>query len=105
MFEKNVEAILREAIERGDFDDLPGKGKPINLRAYFDTPEEVRLAYAILKNARILPEEAALLGEINALKEARRNCADSDAAARLDRSIADRLLAYHLLCERRKRNP
>lgn len=102
MFEKNVEAILREAIERGDFDDLPGKGKPIDLRAYFDTPEEVRLAYAILKNARILPEEAVLLGEINALKETRQNCTDPEAAARLDRSIADRLLAYHLLRERRK---
>lgn len=26
-----VEDIIREALERGDFDNLPGKGKPLNL--------------------------------------------------------------------------
>jgi DnaJ homolog subfamily C member 28 len=26
-----VEDIIREAMERGDFDNLPGKGKPLNL--------------------------------------------------------------------------
>ena len=26
-----VEDVIREAIERGDFDNLPGKGKPLNL--------------------------------------------------------------------------
>ncbi len=28
-FESHVDRLLREAMERGDFDDLPGKGKPI----------------------------------------------------------------------------
>ena len=27
-----VEDIIREAMERGDFDNLPGKGKPLDLR-------------------------------------------------------------------------
>ncbi|HET9589851.1 MAG TPA: DUF1992 domain-containing protein [Anaerolineales bacterium] len=43
-FDKAVEAMIKEAMERGEFDDLPGKGKPIDLSAYFDTPEEVRMA-------------------------------------------------------------
>ena len=33
-FDKSIEAIIREAMERGEFDDLPGKGKPIDLSAY-----------------------------------------------------------------------
>ncbi len=27
--EKHVDRLIREAMERGEFDDLPGKGKPI----------------------------------------------------------------------------
>ncbi len=26
-----IEDIIREAMERGDFDNLPGKGRPLNL--------------------------------------------------------------------------
>ena len=33
--EKAVEAIIKEAQERGDFDNLKGKGKPIDLRKCF----------------------------------------------------------------------
>ena len=43
--EKAVEAIIKEAQERGDFDNLKGKGKPIDLTAYFETPEDVRTTY------------------------------------------------------------
>ena len=28
-FESPVDRTIREAVERGDFDDLPGKGKPL----------------------------------------------------------------------------
>jgi len=30
-FERIVEALIKEALERGEFDNLPGKGKPIDL--------------------------------------------------------------------------
>ena len=50
-FDKAVEAIIQEAMQRGDFDNLRGKGQPLDLSAYFDTPEDVRMAYSILKNA------------------------------------------------------
>ena len=47
-FEKIVEALIKEAQERGDFDNLKGKGQPIDLNAYFETPEDMRLAYSAL---------------------------------------------------------
>ena len=68
-FDKAVESIIKEAMERGEFDNLPGKGKPIDLTAYFDTPEEVRVAYAMLKNAGMAPREVELLKEIAELKQ------------------------------------
>ncbi len=43
-FDQIVEALIREAQERGEFDNLSGKGKPIDLTSYFETPEDVRVA-------------------------------------------------------------
>jgi len=99
--EKVVEAIIREAMARGEFDDLPGKGKPIDLSAYFDTPEEVRVAYSILKNAEVLPEEAELLKEIATLKEELDTCTDESKRKKIRKAIDDRLLRYNVMMESR----
>jgi DnaJ homologue, subfamily C, member 28, conserved domain len=48
-FERIVEAMIKEAMERGEFDNLPGKGKPIALTEYFEPPEEVRVANSVLR--------------------------------------------------------
>ncbi|RPH57254.1 MAG: DUF1992 domain-containing protein, partial [Chloroflexi bacterium] len=61
---KSIDEIIREAMQRGEFDHLPKTGQPLNLDDYFNTPEDLRLAYSLLKNANFLPEEAALLKEI-----------------------------------------
>ncbi len=53
--EKGIEAIIREAMERGEFNDLPGEGKPIDLSVYFNTPQDVRLVFSLLKNAGNTP--------------------------------------------------
>ena len=59
--ESFIEAQIKKAMAEGQFDDLPGKGKPIDLKAYFDTPEHLRMAYSILKKADFVPEEVQLL--------------------------------------------
>lgn len=35
-WESPVDRLIREAMEAGKFDDLPGKGKPVNLDGGFD---------------------------------------------------------------------
>ena len=67
-FDKIVEALIKEAQARGEFDNLPGEGKPIDLTAYFETPEEVRLAQSLLKNAGMISPEVQLLKEIAELR-------------------------------------
>lgn len=99
---KAVDALIEEAMRRGEFDHLPGAGKPLDLSAYFDTPEEVRLAYSILKNADLLPREAELLKEIAILKEELEACTDDPRRKKLRRAIENRLLNYRILTERRK---
>ena len=55
-FQKNVDEKIKEAIARGEFDNLPGKGKPLDPDAYFATPEHLKMGYSILKSADIIPE-------------------------------------------------
>ena len=99
----NVEEIIRNAMERGEFDNLAGAGKPIDLSAYFDTPEEIRLAYSVLKGADILPQEAELLKEIAALKDAAEGEKDLAKRARLLKQAEGNRLEFNLMLERQKR--
>ena len=54
-WEKWIDQQIREAQERGEFDNLPGKGKPLDL-----TPNpyarEQELAFKILKDAGYAPD-------------------------------------------------
>ena len=63
-FEKIVEERIRRAFENGEFDDLSGAGEPLALEDDSCVPEELRLAYKILKNAECLPPEIELRKEI-----------------------------------------
>src|SRR5919197_5833939 len=49
-----AEARIAEAIERGDFDDLPGKGRPLELEDLSRLPADMRLSYKILRNAEVV---------------------------------------------------
>lgn len=56
-FDLVVEEKIREAIRQGAFDDLPGAGKPLVLDDDRMVPEDLRMAYRILKNAGFVPPE------------------------------------------------
>jgi len=101
--EKAVEAIIREAQERGDFDNLKGKGQPIDLSAYFETPEDLRMAYSMLKNAGIAATEVDLLNEIAALKERLTTTYEEKDRSRIQKIIREKQLQFDIMLERQKR--
>ena len=68
-FDKIAEKKIREAIDNGEFDDLPGKGKPLRLEDDRHLPQDIRLAHKILKNADCLPPELELRKEILTIEE------------------------------------
>jgi hypothetical protein len=51
-------------MEQGEFDYLPGVGKPMFIEDDSLVPEELRMAYRIMKNAGCLPPELELRKEI-----------------------------------------
>jgi len=68
-FSKLADNRIREAIEAGHFDDLQGKGQPLNLEDDSHIPADLRMAYKILKNADCLPPEVVLRQEVVQLQD------------------------------------
>ena len=102
-FERIVEALIKEAMERGEFDNLPGKGKPIDLTEYFETPEDIRVAYSVLKNAGMTSREVDLLNEIAELKQILAAVLDENKKQEIGKQIQERQLELSLLLERQKK--
>ena len=76
-----AEQRIAEAVSRGELDGLPGEGRPLELDDDKLIPEDLRLAYRILKNAGFVPPEVEALNEIADLE--RMVTQDSKAARKL----------------------
>lgn len=84
-----AERRIEEAIARGELDNLPGAGRPLELDDDRLVPEELRLAYRILKNAGFVPPEVDELREIGQLELlVQQGCADALAQARAVKKLA-----------------
>ena len=55
-WEDAIEKQIREAMERGEFDNLKGKGKPLDLERNPFTPADWQLAYKIMQDNNVAPE-------------------------------------------------
>jgi DnaJ family protein C protein 28 len=68
LYHDYIEEQIREAQERGEFDNLQGAGKPLNLD---DNPYlgEKAMAYNLLKNNNYVPLEIELANEIRTISE------------------------------------
>lgn len=77
-----AEERIAEAIRRGDFDDLPGAGKPLDLDGDPLVPEDVRAIYRVLKHAGFVPPEIIERREIAHLEATLPTITDVDARAK-----------------------
>ena len=64
LLDQIAERHIRQAAQRGEFDDLRGTGRPLALDDDALIPEELRAGYRLLKNAGYLPPELQLDKEI-----------------------------------------
>jgi len=77
-----AEERIAEAIRRGDFDNLPGAGKPLALDDDPLVPHEVRAMYRVVKNAGFVPPEILERREANSLEALIPTLADAGQRAR-----------------------
>ena len=69
IFLKIAEQRIREAMEKGEFDNLRGMGKPLVFGDETWIPEDLRAAYRVLKNSGCIPQELELTKEVLSLRD------------------------------------
>ena len=104
IFLKIAERRIKEALDRGDFSDLPLKGKPIELENNQEIPHHLRLAYKILHNAGTIPMEMQFKKEITSLQNAIKSCTDKTKVLSLKRELSDKKAAYNILMKKHIKN-
>ena len=89
-----AEERIQAAIRAGEFDDLPGQGRPLELDDDRHVPPELRVAYRILKNAGCVPPELELRNEVDTLEAMLDGIDDAVEQRRIQRRLC--LLATRL---------
>ena len=101
IFARIAEAKIQDGIERGDFDGLPGRGKPLQLEDLSHVPPHLRLGYKVLRNAGVAPPEVELRREVYRLDRQIAATQDPDALAELRKRRRDSDLSLAIMLERR----
>ncbi len=71
-WEPLIDRMIRESMERGEFDDLPGAGRPIDLSENPYEAPELRPVHRLLRNAGFAPAWIEERKDIDALLEGAR---------------------------------
>ena len=98
--ERLAEQRILEAQRNGEFDDLAGKGKPLPLEEPSIVPEDLRMAYHVLKNANVLPPEAELLKDIHILEDLLKHVEDEGERKSLAKSLQWKIIRLDMLKRR-----
>jgi hypothetical protein len=99
-FARVVEEKIRAAQQAGEFDNLPGRGKPLQLEDWSQVPEDLRIAYHVMKNAGVLPPEAQLLKEIRHLEDLLKHIEGEEQRNATAKSIRWKMIQLDLLKRR-----
>jgi len=90
-FEMLAERKIADAIERGELDGLPDAGRRLTLDDDALVPQDLRLAYRILKNAGFVPPEVdarRAIAEIERWLHAEAASTGDPARAQAERRLA-----------------
>src|SRR5690242_6294505 len=97
LFWRIAEERILEAQRAGEFDNLSGKGKRLELEDLSWVPEDLRIGYHVLKNAHVLPPEAELLKDIHTLEDLLKHVEDEGPRRALAKSIQQKLIRLDIL--------
>lgn len=87
LIDQIAERKIRQAMERGDLDDLPGAGRALELGDDPLIPGHLRAGYRLLRNAGYLPHEVLVLRGIRDAETLLARVTDPDERTRLVRRL------------------
>ena len=83
-----AERRILDAIDAGEFDNLPGAGRRLVLDDDALVPEGLRAAYRVMKNAGVVPEEVGLRRRIGELEAHIASLPKGESRSRAERRLA-----------------
>lgn len=95
---------IKKAYKDGEFDNLPGYGKPLPPDDLFSVPENLRMAYRIMKNAGFTDEENQVKKEIMTIEDLMKKCEDQEEKKALQKKLNEKLLRYNSMMSKRRQN-
>lgn len=95
-----MDEIIRDAMRRGDFDNLPGQGAPLP-KEEMPVPEELRMAHKIMKDNEVVPDWITAGKELDAeyqklRTKLRASATPSDSFREAVTAYNKRVLSYNL---------
>lgn len=102
-FFRITEEKIRKAYEDGEFENLPGFGKPLELEDMSHVPPEMRMAYKIMKNSGMM-EEQQLKTEIEYLEDLIKGAHDDLEESRLKVRLNEKQLRFNQLMQKKKKD-
>ena len=91
------ERKIQEAIREGLFENLKGRGKPLVFEDETWIPEDLRMAYRILKNANCIPPEIELKKEIQNLRDLISSLDDDKARLRKLHEMNYKIMKFNMM--------
>jgi hypothetical protein len=98
------EERIKQAQKNGEFDNLPGMGKPLPKDDLAGIPEELRMVYRLMKNAGYSPEEANLKQELMTIEDLMKHAKDETEKEDLKNQLTQRLLNYNQMLSKKRIN-
>lgn len=77
-----AEERIKAAIDKGDFQNLEGQGKPLEMEDDSLIPEDLRMSYKILKNSGHVPPEVQADKDIRTAVDLLNHCKDEKSRYR-----------------------
>jgi hypothetical protein len=98
------EERIKQAQKNGEFDNLPGMGKPLPKDDLAGIPEELRMVYRLMKNAGYSPEEANLKQELMTIEDLIKHAKDETEKEGLKNQLTQKLLNYNQMLSKKRIN-
>lgn len=101
-FFRIAEQKIQAAIEQGELNNLPGKGKPLIFNDSH-VPSELRASYKILQHNGVLPVEMELKREIASMESLLQVCLSEDQKKTLRKQLSNKQVQLGILMDKVKR--
>ncbi|MEM7293633.1 MAG: DnaJ family domain-containing protein [Pseudomonadota bacterium] len=102
LIDRRAEALIQQAVDRGELDNLPGSGESLHLDDDTMVPVELRAAHRLLKNSGFVPVEIQVRRDINSVEQL---LSQLDCGSSYAKRARQKLLHLQLQLERARGAP